>query len=113
MSVSPGVRFLADAHAVDQGDEQRYEPEHQDHYSNIPINADLHYIFKISFLKLSFNFYFFVHFKYSCMNAVFRIRSDPYHLPGSGSASGNVDLDPGTKKNRDKLAYKSTKIIKI
>ena len=23
------------------------------------------------------------------------------------------DLDPGTKKNRDKLAYKSTKIIKI
>jgi len=42
-----------------------------------------------------------------------RIRSDPYHLAGSGSASGNVDLDPGTKKNRDKLAYKSTKIIKI
>ena len=41
--------------------------------------------------------------------------SDPYHLAGSGSrsASGNVDLDPGTKKNRDKLAYKSTKIIKI
>ena len=29
-----------------------------------------------------------------------------------GSASGNVDLDPGTKKNRDELAYKSTKIIK-
>ena len=29
---------------------------------------------------------------------------------GSGSASGNVDLDPGTKTNRDKLAYKSTKI---
>ena len=25
----------------------------------------------------------------------------------------NVDLDPGTKKYRDKLAYKSTKIIKI
>ena len=42
-----------------------------------------------------------------------RIRSDPDHLAGSGSASGNVDLDPGTKKNRDKLAYKSTKIIKI
>ena len=37
---------------------------------------------------------------------------DPYHLAGSGSASGNVDLDPGTKKNRDKIAYKSTKIIK-
>ena len=30
--------------------------------------------------------------------AVFRIRSDTYHLAGSGSASGNVDLDPGTKK---------------
>ena len=47
--------------------------------------------------------------------AVFRIRirSDPYHLAGSGSASGNVDLDPGTKKNRDILAYKSTQIIKI
>ena len=47
--------------------------------------------------------------------AVFRIRirSDPYHWAGSGSTSGNVDLDPGTKKNRDKLAYKSTKIIKI
>ena len=29
-----------------------------------------------------------------------------------GSGSGNVDLDPGTKKNRDKLTYKSTKIIK-
>ena len=42
-----------------------------------------------------------------------RIRSDPYHLAGSGSASGNVDLDSGTKKNRDKLAYESTKIIKI
>ena len=27
-----------------------------------------------------------------------RIRSDPYHLAGSGSVSGNVDLDPGTKK---------------
>ena len=35
---------------------------------------------------------------------------DPYHLAGSGSASVNVDLDPGTKKNRDKLAYKSTKL---
>ena len=33
--------------------------------------------------------------------------------PDPGSTSGNVDLDPGTKKNRDKLAYKSTKIIKI
>ena len=39
--------------------------------------------------------------------------SDPYHWAGSGSTSGNVDLDPDTKKNRDKLAYKSTKIIKI
>ena len=24
--------------------------------------------------------------------------SDPDHLAGSGSVSGNVDLDPGTKK---------------
>ena len=39
--------------------------------------------------------------------------SDPYHWAGSGSTKGNVDLDPGTKKNHDKLAYKSTKIIKI
>ena len=39
--------------------------------------------------------------------------SDPYHLAGSGSVTGNVVLDPGTKKNRDKLAYKSIKIIKI
>ena len=37
---------------------------------------------------------------------------DPYPLAGSGSASGNVDLDPVPKQNRDKLAYKSTKIIK-
>ena len=57
--------------------------------------------------------------KYLDLKAVFRIRiqirSDPYHWPvsGSGSVSGNVDLDPGTKKNRDKLAYKSTKIIKV
>jgi len=36
-------------------------------------------------------------------------------LEGSGTffKSGNIDLDPGTKKNCDKLAYKSTKIIKI
>ena len=38
---------------------------------------------------------------------------DPYHSPGSGSASENVDLDPGTNKNRVKLAYTSTKIIKL
>ena len=46
---------------------------------------------------------------------------DPYHWAGiriigpagSGSTKGNVDLDPGTKKNYDKLAYKSNKIIKI
>ena len=37
--------------------------------------------------------------------------SYPYHWAGSGSTKGNVDLDPCTKKNRDKLAYKSTKII--
>ena len=35
---------------------------------------------------------------FSVLKSVFRIRSDPYHLAGSGSASGNVDLDPGTKK---------------
>ena len=29
--------------------------------------------------------------------AVFRIRSDPYHLAGSGSTTGNEDPDPGTK----------------
>ena len=27
-----------------------------------------------------------------------RIRSDPYHLVGSGSVSGNVDMDPGSQK---------------
>ena len=27
-----------------------------------------------------------------------RIRLDPYHLAGSGSISGNVELDPGSKK---------------
>ena len=36
-----------------------------------------------------------------------------YQCFGAGSASGNVDLDPGTKKNRDQLAYKSTQIIEI
>ena len=35
-----------------------------------------------------------------------RIRLDPCHLAGSGSTSGNVDLDPGSKINRDKLTYK-------
>ena len=35
------------------------------------------------------------------LKAVFRIRirSDPYHLVGSGSVSGNVDMDPGSAKN--------------
>ena len=28
-----------------------------------------------------------------------------------GSTSGNVDPDPGSKKNRDKLAYKSNQIF--
>ena len=33
-----------------------------------------------------------------------RIRSDPYHLvgSGSGSVSGNVDMDPGSAKNLPK-----------
>ena len=35
------------------------------------------------------------------------------HLVGSRSTSGIVDLDPGSKKNCDKLAYKTTKIIRI
>ena len=38
---------------------------------------------------------------------------DQYHCAGSGSTSGNVDLDPVRKKNRDKLTYKSTKVIRI
>jgi len=32
-----------------------------------------------------------------------RIRSDPYHLVGSGSVSGNVDMDPGSAKNKGGL----------
>ena len=28
----------------------------------------------------------------------FWIRLDPYHLVGSGSVSGNVDMDPGSAK---------------
>ena len=28
---------------------------------------------------------------------------DTLHFAGSGSTSGNVELDPGCKKNRDKL----------
>ena len=46
-----------------------------------------------------------------CFFTQIRIRLDPYHLAGSGSTSGNVDPDPGSKKNRDKLAYISNKII--
>ena len=46
----------------------------------------------------------FLHRKCTLHNyAVFRIRirSDPYHLvgSGSGSVSGNVDMDPGSAKN--------------
>ena len=44
--------------------------------------------------------------RYSLLKSVFRIRirirSDPYYLAGSVSGSGNVDLDPGTKKTRIK-----------
>ena len=32
-----------------------------------------------------------------------RIRLDPYHLAGSGSNSGNLNPDPGSKKKHDKL----------
>ena len=28
---------------------------------------------------------------------------DPYHLTGSGSTSGTVDPDPGSKNSREKL----------
>ena len=42
-----------------------------------------------------------------------RIRSDLYNLAGSGSISGSMDPDPGSKENCDKLAWKSTKIIRI
>ena len=37
---------------------------------------------------------------------IFSSVSDPYHLAGTGSTSGtsgNVDPDPGSKKNRNKL----------
>ena len=40
--------------------------------------------------------YFFLLLKLAVFRI--RIRSDPYHWPGSGSVSGNVDLDLGTKK---------------
>ena len=55
------------------------------------------------------------HEENSVLQAVFRIRIrlGQYHLTGSGSTSGNVDPGPGSKKNRDKLAFKSTKIIRI
>ena len=41
---------------------------------------------------------------------VFRIHPDPLHLAGSGSTSGNVDPDPGSKKNLvgDIVAYSFT-----
>ena len=38
---------------------------------------------------------------------------DPLRFDESGSTSGNEDLDPGSKKNRDIIASKSTKIIRI
>ena len=50
--------------------------------------------------------------KYNDNNFNFNSVSDPDPV-GSVSTKGNVDLDPGTQKNHDKLAYKSTKIIKI
>ena len=37
-----------------------------------------------------------------------RIRSDPYHLAGSGSISGNVDPDPGNT-NKKKILINSHK----
>ena len=47
-----------------------------------------------------FFFFFVIKIETVTLVPVFRIRirSDPYHWPGSGSSSGNVDLDPGTNK---------------
>ena len=53
------------------------------------------------------------HIKIFILKAVFRIRIrlDPYHLAGSGSTSGNVDMDPGIKKKNDiKINYFKNKI---
>ena len=36
MAISSCISFLADAHTVDEGDEQGHEPEHQNHDSNVP-----------------------------------------------------------------------------
>ena len=41
-----------------------------------------------------------------------RIRSDPNHLAGSGSTSGNMNPVLGSKTNCNKLIWKSTKIIR-
>ena len=69
---------------------------------------------QLSTLILS-NPFFYLLFKMIKVNSVFRlrIRLDSYHLAGTGSTSENVDSDPCSKKNRDKLTYKSTKIIRI
>ena len=42
-------------------------------------------------------------------------RSEWIHIIGPDplQETGNVDPDPVSKKNRDKLKYKSTKIIRI
>ena len=50
------------------------------------------------------------------VNGLSKINIKLYTFPpyfGSGSTSGNADPDPGNKKNRDKLTYKSTEIIRI
>ena len=73
------------------------------------------YIFSIKiFMEESCKFFILFHLIDILLDAAFPFGSvsDPDPV-GSGPVSGNVDLAPGTKKNCDKLAYKSTKIIKI
>ena len=39
--MSSCVGVLADAHTVDEGDEQGDEPEHEDHYSDVPASRKI------------------------------------------------------------------------
>ena len=39
-------------------------------------------------------------FRVVCFHSLVSVSDpDPYHLVGSGSVSGNVDMDPGSAKN--------------
>ena len=42
---------------------------------------------------------------------VFRIRFDPYHWAGSGTTSGNVDPDPGSKTSHIQINQNFKNII--